>query len=148
MSIIQNVKETLNLVRTASNILTGTQQAAIVDSESRPVNREAHTDSRTSNSPYKEARKHQIYRDHAARICKLSSNEAIPARTRIEKLNQMSRQYATGYPFKNNQVLMNLNIDSVPLLSRLASGAADQLLAIEKIKAGKGRSTDFGMVDA
>lgn len=148
MSIIQNAKEALNLIRTASNVLSGSKKPTTQSDNSRPVNREAHADNRTDNSPYKEARKHQIYRDHATRISKMSGNDKIPARTRIEKLNQMSRQYATGYPFKNNQRLMALNVDGVPLLSRLASGAADQLLAVEKIKAGKGRSTDLGKIDA
>lgn len=79
----------------------------------------------------------QIVRDHLVRIAKVAMNMALPVSTRISKLNDMSRQYADGWPFKNNPELNALRVDGQPILARQAAAAADQLLSIEKARLGR-----------
>lgn len=104
------------------------------------------SDDRKSNNPHKEARRFQVFRDYSTSISKLANNDNLSVRDRVTKLNDMSRKFMTGYPFKNGNYAQ-IGVDGVPVLARLASAQADQLLSVEKIKAGGGRKSDFGRVE-
>lgn len=81
-------------------------------------------------------KKPQIIRDHMARISRVTNNDKLSVQARISKLTDYGKQYADGWPFKNNPILNDMRVDGVPILSRAAHAAADQLLSIEKVKAG------------
>lgn len=78
----------------------------------------------------------QIVRDHFARIARVAGNDKLSVQERVSKLTDLGKLYAGGYPFKNNAKLNALRVDNVPVLSRQAHAAADQLLSIEKAKSG------------
>lgn len=90
-----------------------------------------------------------VVRCHLARIAKLAGNEHLTVPARVAKLTELARAYADGSPFKYGIKLKggekcdDLVIDGLPLLSRQAQAAADQLLSIEKARSFRA-SSDHG----
>lgn len=98
----------------------------------------------TFKNPYRQGRQYQAVRDRMDGIAKLAANTNLPVNTRIERLAQLAKKYADGSPFKNNAKFSALHVDGVPVLSRLAQGAADQLLSVAKQQAAGSRDNDKG----
>jgi len=78
--------------------------------------------------------KHQIFRDMKAHIASIVGNFDLPVKVRIEKLNDLSKKFSTGWPFKNNSQLDGFRVDTVPVLARLAAATADALSRNEQVK--------------
>ena len=115
-----------------------------IDSEYLPsVSVKVHSSGGKEKGPGKKPKTPQILRDYQTYIARIANNDKLTVQDRISKLTDFGKKTADGWPFKNNPVLMDIRIDGVPTLSRQAHAAADQLLSIEKVKAG-GSKYDTG----
>ena len=59
---------------------------------------------------------------------------------RCQALNDLANKYRTGYPWKNNQVMVEV---ATPILTSYAEAISHQLMEIEKVRFGR----DIGHLD-